>query len=485
MTTQLDDTICAIATPIGEGGIGIVRVSGPDALRLASKIVLLRRGGNLEEMKSHQLYLAAVTLLAEGAEDRDLSQHGTKQLDEALVVSMRAPHSYTGEDVVEIHCHGGGIILATVCDALIRSGARIAEPGEFTRRAFLHGRLDLTQAEAVLDTIRATTTMSLLMAQEQLKGSLSEKVEQMRKEFIHVLAHLEAGLDFVEDDIIFLEQQELKSVLESINRDLTRLLATSEEGRIIREGVVTVIIGRPNAGKSSLLNALLDTSRAIVSAVPGTTRDVIEETVNVEGILLRLLDTAGIREAGDEIEEEGIRRTTEAREHAELVLLIIDGSRDLSDADGHILKSCSHKKHVVVLNKSDLPGKTICEADIMSILDECEMEDEQALRTKVVSISAKTGDGLDQLRTMIRQVVLGPRLESQDSVLVTRLRHKQAFVSAQESVANALIAIEEDLSGDCVAVDLRAALSSLGEITGSVSTDDILDQIFAEFCIGK
>ena len=197
MTTQLDDTICAIATPIGEGGIGIVRVSGPEALRLASKIVSLRRGGNLEEMKSHQLYLAAVTLSAEGAEGRVLSQQGTKQIDEALAVLMRAPHSYTGEDVLEIHCHGGGIILATVCDLLVRSGARMAEPGEFTRRAFLHGRLDLTQAEAVLDTIRATTTTSLLMAQEQLKGSLSTKVEQMRKEFIHILAHLEAGLDFV------------------------------------------------------------------------------------------------------------------------------------------------------------------------------------------------------------------------------------------------------------------------------------------------
>mgnify|MGYP001952487536 CR=1 FL=1 len=302
---------------------------------------------------------------------------------------------------------------------------------------------------------------------------------------IHVLAHLEAGLDFVEDDITFLEQQELKSVLESLNGDLIRLLDTAEEGRIIREGIVTAIIGRPNAGKSSLLNALLDTSRAIVSAVPGTTRDVIEETVNIEGIPLRLLDTAGIREAGDEIEEEGIRRTTEAREQAELVLLIIDGSQNLSSADSHILKSCSHKKHVVVLNKSDLPGKAVGEADIMRVMDECETKSEQTLRTKVVSISAKTGDGLDQLRAMIRQVVLGPRFESQDSVMVTRLRHKRALVSALGSVGNALTAIEEDLSSDCVAVDLRAALDSLGEITGSVSTDDILDQIFAEFCIGK
>ncbi len=484
MTTRLDDTICAIATPIGEGGIGIVRVSGPDALRFSSRVVSLRRGGALEDMRSHQLYLADVTIWEQDVENGKSSDSTPRMLDEVLAVSMRAPRSYTGEEVIEIHCHGGGLILATVCEALIRNGARMAEPGEFTRRAFLHGRLDLTQAEAVLDTIRATTTASLQVAQEQLKGSLSVKVEKMRKALIHVLAHLEAGLDFVEEDITFLEQEELRQVLQTLQRDLTVLIETAEAGRVIREGVVTAIIGKPNAGKSSLLNALVETDRAIVSAIPGTTRDVLEETVNLDGILLRLLDTAGIRQAGDELEKEGIRRTEEALEQAELVLLIIDASQDFSEDDTQMITSGHTKKRVIVLNKSDLPGK-VYEGDIKKILARQSNECQQGDDTKVVSISAKSGDGLEQLRAAVRAVVLRDRMEGKDSVLVTRLRHKQALAMAQEAMMNALNAIAEDHSSDCVAVDLRVALDGLGEITGAVSTDDILDQVFSEFCIGK
>ena len=483
MTTQLDDTICAIATPIGEGGVGIVRVSGPQAIPLTSKIVSLRRGGCLDDMRSHQLYVASVQVSVTTSEAGESVQNA-KALDEVLVVAMRAPRSYTGEEVVEIHCHGGGLILTTVCEALIRYGARMAEPGEFTRRAFLHGRLDLTQAEAVLDTIQATTTRSLQIAQEQLKGSLSAKVEEMRKEFIHVLAHLEAGLDFTEEDITFLEQDELRNSLISLDADLSSLLVTAEAGRIIREGVVTAIIGRPNAGKSSLLNALLETNRAIVSSMPGTTRDVLEEVVNIDGILIRLFDTAGIREAGDEVEEEGIRRTTEAFEQAELVLLVIDSSADFSEEDRELFKRCNQKKRVVVLNKCDLPGK-ISEADIQVVLAENLAAGHNGNRTKVVSLSATTGSGLEQLRSGVRQVALSTRFESRDSVMVTRLRHKQALVTAQGCVTNSLKSIEQGFSSDCIAVDLRAALDSLGEITGHVSTDDILDQVFSEFCIGK
>ena len=471
---QLDDTICAIATPVGEGGIGIVRVSGPDALALTSKIVSLRRGGSLEDMKSHRMYLA----------DVKVGNQTVMNLDEALVVAMRAPRSYTGEEVLEIHCHGGSLILTTVCEALIRNGARLAEPGEFTRRAFLHGRLDLTQAEAVLDTIRATTTTSLQVAQEQLKGSLSTTVERMRNELIRVLAHLEAGLDFVEDDITFLEQDELRHSLESLENTLASLLETAEVGRIIREGVATVIIGRPNAGKSSLLNALVEINRAIVSPIAGTTRDVLEELVNIEGLLIRLLDTAGIREAGDELEEEGIRRTTEALEQAELVLLVMDRSQDLSEEDGKLLTDSQQKKRVVVLNKADLPGK-VTPAHIEKMLDEISTKGNAQQPITIISISAKTGEGLDRLRSEIHHVLVGSRLESRDSVMVTRLRHKQALAAAQEAISNSLKAMEQEFSSDCVAVDLRSALNSLSEITGSVSTDDILDRVFAEFCIGK
>ncbi len=480
MSPQLDDTICAIATPIGEGGIGIVRVSGPEAVTITSNIVTLRRGSPLESMRSHQLYVADVSVCSKsgGRSSENVI------IDEALVVLMRAPRSYTGEDVVEIHCHGGGLILTTVCEALIQQGARMAQPGEFTRRAFLHGRLDLTQAEAVLDTIRASNATSLQIAQEQLKGSLAFTVQRLRDELIRVLAHLEAGLDFVEEDITFLEQDELRQALKGLESDISTLLQTAEEGRIIREGVVTAIVGRPNVGKSSLLNALLKTNRAIVSPIPGTTRDVLEEAMNFNGLLLRVLDTAGIREAGDEVEEEGIRRTTEALELAELVIVVIDRSQDLSEVDYEILRNSHPKKRLVILNKSDLPGK-VNKDTIQGILSEGLAKEEERQTSKIISISTKTGSGLDQLRSDIRTVVFGRHFESRDSVTITRLRHKQALVSAQEALGHSLKAIDQQFSSDCVAVDLRAALNFLGEMTGSVSTDDILDHVFSEFCIGK
>ncbi|GJL56667.1 MAG: tRNA modification GTPase MnmE [Nitrospirales bacterium] len=475
----LDDTICAIATPIGEGGIGIVRVSGPEALAVTSKILSLRCGDPLEAIRSHQLYLADVKVFAQ-----DSQQDRTSiKIDEALVVVMRAPRSYTGEDVAELHCHGGSLILTTVCDALVRYGARLAEPGEFTRRAFLHGRLDLTQAEAVLDTIRATTTTSLHVAQQQLQGALAEKIDKMRDELIHVLAHLEAGLDFVEEDISFLGQDELKHVLQSQQAEIAALLKTADDGRIIREGVMTAIVGKPNVGKSSLLNTLLATNRAIVSAIPGTTRDVVEESMSIHGILVRLQDTAGIREAGDSVEEEGIRRSTEAFNQAELLLLVFDASQHFSQEDLRLLRSSGQKKRVIVLNKSDLPGR-VSQEDVLVILRESSANEHEP-RTRVVSISAKTRSGLEQLCEAVRDVLLSRQLESRDAVMITRLRHKQALLSAEEAIHHSLLAIEQGLSADCVAVDVRASLNFLGEITGSVSTDDILDRVFAEFCIGK
>ncbi|WP_447969921.1 tRNA uridine-5-carboxymethylaminomethyl(34) synthesis GTPase MnmE [Nitrospira sp. M1] len=476
----LDDTICAIATPIGEGGIGIVRVSGPEALAVTSNIIFLRRGEPLEAIRSHQLYLADVKVSPQDSEQ----DRTTIKVDEALVVLMRAPRSYTGEDVIEIHCHGGSLIVTTVCDALVRYGARLAEPGEFTRRAFLHGRLDLTQAEAVLDTIRATTTTSLQVAQEQLQGALAEKINRMRDELIGVLAHLEAGLDFVEEDITFLGHDELKQVLQSLEAEITALLKTADDGRIIREGVKTAIVGRPNVGKSSLLNTLLETNRAIVSAMPGTTRDVVEDVMSIHGILIRLQDTAGIREAGDVVEEEGIRRSTEAFNQAELLLLVFDGSQALSEEDLQLLRNSGEKKRVIVLNKSDLPGK-VREHDILAVLRESSVTGQEGRHTKIVSISATTRFGLEQLCSAVRDVLLTGQLESRDAVMITRLRHKQALLSAQEAMANSLLAIEQGFSADCVAVDVRASLNFLGEITGSVSTDDILDRVFAEFCIGK
>jgi tRNA modification GTPase len=407
-------------------------------------------------------------------------------LDQVLVAIMRAPKSFTGENMVEIHCHGGQLILSMVCEAVIQQGARLAEPGEFTRRAFLNGRIDLTQAEAVLDTIRATTSAGLKVAQEQLRGKLSNKIEHIRNELIRLLANLEAGMDFVEEDITFISQDELARSLKLVLDEISTLLNTANDGRLVREGLVAAIIGKPNVGKSSLLNALLETDRAIVSPVPGTTRDVLEEGVNILGVCIRLIDTAGLRDSRNDIEREGIRRATNALEQAGLLLIVVDGSQDLSDYDVEIIKQNYQKKKIVVVNKADLPIK-IQESTIRSIQSPgATLEGEEHLTSvRIVTMSAKTGMGLEKLRQEIRFLAYGPFFESGEPVLITRLRHKLAMERAKEAVTNSLYALEQNLSGECVAVDLRVALDALGEIIGVVSTEDILDHIFQEFCIGK
>jgi tRNA modification GTPase len=369
------------------------------------------------------------------------------------------------------------LILRTVCEALVRAGARLAEPGEFTKRAFLNGRLDLTQAEAVLDTIRAKTTGSLRNAQEQLRGALSKEIESVRESLLRLLAHVEAGIDFVEEDIAFIQTAALADGLTSARNAIGRLLAHSREGRILREGVTAAIIGRPNVGKSSLLNALLKTDRAIVTPVPGTTRDVLEETLNIRGIAVRLLDTAGIRDTHDPVEQEGVRRSHAAKEQADLLLIVLDGSVPLTEEDLALLDDArlSHdQKRLVVVNKKDLPDRLDPSA-LPSAGPDC----------AVAHISATTGDGLDKLRDQIRALLLRPDFETRETVLVTHLRHQTALQRAQDSVTATLASVEAKQPGELIAMDLRAAVDALGEITGAVSTDDILDRIFKEFCIGK
>ena len=481
---QLEDTICAIATPVGEGGIGIVRISGPHAIDVASKVLTLRSQKPLTKIRSHMLYLGDIH--ASSYYSKSLA-HGVEvaPLDEVLVAVMRAPKSYTGEHVVEIHCHGGRLILSMVCESLIRHGARLADPGEFTKRAFLNGRLDLTQAEAVLDTIRATTQASLRVAQVQFRGKLSEKVEQIRNELIRLLAHLEAGMDFVEEDISFIGRDDLEQSLHTVSGEITHLVNTAKEGRLFREGVATAIIGKPNVGKSSLLNALLGMDRAIVSTTPGTTRDVLEESLNIQGVPIRLIDTAGLRETHDSLEVEGIRRTNEAIALADMVLLVVDGSQPLSAEDMNLLKQNYSTNTLVVMNKADLPG-VVEESTISSIIESGPVQDNgHQLSECIVKISAKTGDGLEKLRQEFLTMMTGSYFESNESIFVTRLRHKMALERANESVMNTLAALGQQWSGECLAVDLRVALDALGEIIGVVSTDDILDHIFQEFCIGK
>ncbi len=468
MTARMDETICAIATPVGEGGIGIVRISGENAVAYASELIRLRSGRALTAVQSHTLHHADVFDFALAPIE---PHRGSLPLDEALVVLMRAPHSFTAEDVVEIHCHGGPLVLQSLCEGLVRRGARLAEPGEFTKRAFLNGRLNLTQAEAVLDTIRAKTTGSLRIAQEQLRGALSKEVDRMRETLIGLLAHVEAAIDFTEEDLAFVQPDELARSLRQTKTEVSRLAKTYEEGRVLREGVAAAIIGRPNVGKSSLLNALLGADRAIVTAVPGTTRDVLEEVLNIRGIPVRLLDTAGLRETDDLVEHEGIKRSRAAIDQAELLLVMLDGSFPLGAEDHDLLALGPDKTLVVVVNKTDLPSRI--------------HDSELAEFKSVIRISAKTGAGLEDLRDTIRGVVGRGGLEPGEAAMVTRMRHRTSLVNAESALAKAIESVTAQLSGEFIAMDLRGALDALGEITGAITTDDILDRIFREFCIGK
>ena len=523
MENSVDDTICAIATPVGEGGIGIVRISGAHAVDIAAHVVCPRNKQPLQQLESHRLYLSDVLYPADSVGPPSLSPRWERArvrgkdeaqvpaIDEALVVIMRKPQSYTGEDVVEIQTHGGAWILQATCHGLIRHGARLAQPGEFTKRAFLNGRLDLTQAEAVLDTIQATTSRSLQAAQSLLRGSLSTEIETLRERLIRVLAHVEAGMDFAEEDITFIQAAEVQQALTDTQKAVARLIASYEEGRLIREGIKVAIIGRPNVGKSSLLNALLKLDRAIVSDQPGTTRDVIDESMNVRGIPLRLLDTAGLRQTQDSIEGEGIRRTEDAIAEADVLLLVLDGAEGVTDEDRTVFETYGSRRHLLVMNKMDLPESRSFDARSLPLPPESplppwerarpELVEEPALSlskgarvrgkkgggegSAFVKVSAKTGEGLDQLTAVIQSVCLKEGLEATPSVLVTRLRHKASLEQAHRSIEEALRSLERKESGECVALDIRAALDALGEITGAVSTEDILDRIFQDFCIGK
>ena len=401
-------------------------------------------------------------------------------------MTMRAPRSYTGEDVVEVHAHGGPVIVNAICEALTQAGARLAEPGEFTKRGFLNGRLDLTQAEGVLDTIRANSLQSLKMAQEQLQGRLSQVIHDQRDRLLKLVAHLEAGMDFVEDDIQFIGQSELKDEIHMVLAEILHLVDSAEEGRLIREGIRTVIVGRPNVGKSSLLNSILGTNRAIVSHIPGTTRDVLEEAIMVEGVMIRLFDTAGLRETTDELENEGMSRATQAIDDADVWILVFDKSSTLNEKDVLFIEKYRQKPSVMVLNKSDLPQQFSLREfqDIVKHSGKI-AEDSFEGEKNYVEVSALTGEGIQSLKKAIKSLAMGRQYEAGDSVLVSRLRHKTLLRQAGTALQNALRAIDDTHSAECVALELRIALNSLGEIVGVITNEDILDQIFREFCIGK
>ena len=476
-----EDTICAIATPAGEGGIGIVRISGSLAVDIASHVVRLRSKQSLHTLDSHKLHLADILfppVPSSGSLSASTTRRLTEQIvDEGLVVYMKAPQSFTAEDVVEIHCHGSGLILQRVCEACVAAGARLAQAGEFTKRAFLNGRLDLSQAEAVLDTIRAKTELSLKLAQRQLRGELAREVHRLRTGLVGLLAHLEAGIDFAEEDIVFVGRDEIIVSLQEALAHVRRMLATAETGRVLRDGIRVVIAGEPNVGKSSLLNSLLRENRAIVTDIPGTTRDIIEESVRWPGLRVTLVDTAGLRETTDLVELEGIRRSKEAQDQADIVLHVLDGTQlTMVDVENARFPSLVHE-HVLVVNKIDL----LDAVGVQSLTDALRAR----IRCKVLPISAQTGEGLEALKHAIQAQFVKPSFEPSDGVVVTHVRHRVALERAEASLQESLVSAERGIEPEFVAVDLRGAADALGEIVGAITSDEVLDRIFSEFCIGK
>ncbi len=442
------DTIAAISTPIGEGGIGIVRLSGKDSLPIA-------QGLFDRQLQNRRLVHGHIV-------DPDSGE----VIDEVLVAYMKAPHTYTREDIVEIDCHGGPLPLQRVLGLALRCGARVANPGEFTLRAFLNGRIDLAQAESVLDVIQSKTQASLRLAVQGLGGKLSEPIKEVRRSLMDILAYLTARIDFPEDEV---EEQDVKEPLEKAQATLQNLIANADAGIVYRQGVRTAIVGRPNVGKSSLLNRLLRQSRAIVTPIPGTTRDTLEETVNLKGVPFILIDTAGIMKSVNVVEALAVERSRKAIEQADFVLFVIDASEPLAKSDKELTDFLAEKTALVVANKCDL-------------LRQAELDELPWLQ---VSTSALTGEGLEELENAMVNSVLGGKIVTSDALLVTSPRHKEALQRAKRHLAHAGTAIEEKLPDDFVTIDLTAALNALGEITGETVTDELLDTIFSRFCIGK
>ncbi len=454
------DTIAAIATPVGQGGLGIVRVSGPGALEIADSVFVCKKGLP-SSFPTHTVHYGQVQ--AQGS-----------FLDNALLIMMRGPRTYAGEDTVEISCHGGRIVLEKTLVAVIKAGARPANPGEFTLRAFLNGKLDLSQAEAVQQLIGAQSELAFRVATEQLRGKLHDAIEGIRSQIADAAAVVEATIDFPEEEIEFPRKKELYGNLISARESIDNLLSTFEDGAKIVEGVKVVIAGKPNVGKSTLLNALLEKDVAIVTPIAGTTRDVLRESLILQGITLNLSDTAGIRRPRGLVEREGVKRSRKAVSEADLVLFVLDVDAGISEEDRHIFNEVGERKCIVVVNKIDLAPE-VDEKDFAH-----EFGDRPAVRT-----SALKGEGVEELKNQIAQSVWSEDIPSTDHAIITTVRHRDALERAAQALDRAVKAIEEGLSPEFPAVEIREALDALGLITGETTDEEILDRIFSKFCIGK
>ena len=470
------DTICAIATGLGKSAIGMIRVSGPDAISICDDIFEGKK--KLSEMNT---FTAAFGRIVDnkGAESEQI---GKEVLDEAIVLVMKAPHTYTTEDTVEIDLHGGTLVIRKVVDLLVRCGVRVAEPGEFTKRAFLGGRIDMTEAEAVMDVINAETDRALKTSVNQLTGKLREEIADIREKILYQTAFIESAIDDPENYSLDGYGDKLADELNAIQSRIDHLLSTADEGRLIQEGIRTAIVGR----KSSILNLLLGEERAIVTDIEGTTRDTLEEYVNIDGILLKLIDTAGIRDTSDVVEKIGVDKARSSMEDADLVMLILDGSQELTDSDRSLIDEVTGRKAVYIINKSD-KKQILTEEKLVEILRNEEHNNpvQSDEKFRVVEISAKTSAGLDNLRDVISDMFFHEELDYNDQLYITKARHKSSLVEAGKSLERVMQSIEDGLGEDFYTIDLMAAYESLGEIIGETLEDDLADKIFSEFCMGK
>ena len=454
------DTIAAISTAMTNSGIGIVRISGEEAFDIIKRIYKGKKDKDLSKVKSHTIHYGYI-------------MDGKETIDEVLVMIMRGPHSYTGEDTVEINCHGGVFVVKKILETVIKYGARPADPGEFTKRAFLNGRMDLSQAEAVIDVINSKNEYALKSSVSQLKGNVQKKIKEVREEIIYHTAFIETALDDPEHISVDGYGEKLRVTVDKLLGELDELLKTSDNGRIIKEGIKTVIVGKPNAGKSSLLNVLVGEDRAIVTDIAGTTRDVLEESIQLQGISLNIMDTAGIRDTEDIVEKIGVDKAKAHANEADLVIYVVDASRELDENDFEIMEMIQDKKAVVLLNKSDLD--TVVTKDMVR----------KHIDKAMIEISAKEESGIRELEETLKNMFFHGEISFNDEVYITNVRHKTAIQNAYDSLQKVIMSIDNDMPEDFYSIDLLDAYEPLGSITGETIGEDLVNEIFSKFCMGK
>ena len=482
----IKDTIAAIATGLSESGVGIIRISGKDAVEVGDKLFRSPSGKKiLKNVESHMMKYGFVVNVdkVENNENIDLIDNNWKNyiIDESMAVVMRAPRSFTGEDTVEIQCHGGVLVMKKILDTALKCGARLAEPGEFTKRAFLNGRLDLAKAEAVIDVIHSQNEYALKSSVKQLRGDLSEKIKKLRAEIIYEIAFIESALDDPEHISLDGYTEKLHEKTVDLIQRIHALIATSENGKLIKEGISTVIVGKPNAGKSSFLNLLVGEERAIVTDIAGTTRDILQETIRLGDISLNVVDTAGIRDTEDTVEKIGVERAKKFASDADLIIYVVDSSVDLDENDRDIIAFLENKNVIILLNKSDLAG-IVTEDHLLEVFEEILPHTN---KPAMIKTSTKDGDGLETFEKIVKDMFFKGTIKSSNEVVITNLRHKEALQEAYDSLKLVKRSVEDEMPEDFYSIDLMNAYSALGRIIGEEVDDDLVEEIFSKFCMGK